>query len=157
MNGNGKYQLTQEGLNKLKDELDYKKNIERHEVIESLKEARAQGDLSENADYDAARTKQAHLEARIKDIEQILKNYEIINHENNSNNLGKVVTIVFTDDNSEVTFRIVGSLEADPSEGKISDESPLGSAILNRKVGESAFVKPEDAEEFIVTIKEIND
>jgi len=154
---NGKYQLTESGFHKLQEELEYLKNTERTEIIEQLKEARAQGDLSENADYDSARDRQAQLEAKIKEIETILKNSEIIT-DNVLTNLGKYVTIRFEDDGTVETFKIVGSLEADPLKGLISYESPLGHAILHRKINESAFVRPENnVLEFTVTIVSIND
>lgn len=154
---NGKYQLTESGFHKLQEELEFLKNTERAEIIEQLKEARAQGDLSENADYDSARDRQAQIEAKIKEIEAILKNAEIIT-DNVLTNLGKKVTIRFEDDGSVEEFKIVGSLEADPLKGLISYESPLGHAILHKKVKETAYVRPENnMPEFTVTILAIND
>lgn len=154
---NGKHQLTAEGLLKLKKELEDLKNIERARVIESLKEARAQGDLSENADYDAARDEQARLEARIKELELIIKNVEIIDSNQKkatTNNLGRVIELEF-DDKTIERFTLVGSLESDPLAGKISNESPLGAAIMNHKKGERVLVKTETGNEFYVTIKNI--
>lgn len=154
---NGKHQLTSEGLLKLQKELEELKNVERARVIESLKEARAQGDLSENADYDAARDEQARLEARIKELEGIIKNVEIIDSNSKKaspNNLGKVIELEF-DDKTVEKFTLVGSLESDPLAGKISNESPLGSAIMNHKKGERVLVKTETGNEFYVTIKNI--
>lgn len=151
-----KHQLTAVGLGKLKLELDDLKNNERGRVIESLKEARAQGDLSENADYDAARDEQARIEARIKELENIIKNSIIIDDNKSSlSNLGKKITLEFDDGTSD-DFVLVGSLEADPLLGKISNESPLGSAILHRKVGDKVLVKPDNGEEFLVIIKKIS-
>jgi transcription elongation factor GreA len=153
---NGKHQLTAEGLEKCKIELDNLKNTERGRVIESLKEARAQGDLSENADYDAARDEQARLEARIKELESIIKNAVIIDDmKTATSNLGKVIELEF-DDKTMEKFTLVGSLEADPLEQKISNESPLGLAIINHKVGDKVLVKTETGDEFFVTIKKIN-
>lgn len=154
---NGKHQLTAEGLLKLKKELEDLKNIERARVIESLKEARAQGDLSENADYDAARDEQARVEARIKELELIIKNVEIIDSNQKkatTNNLGRIIELEF-DDKTVKTFTLVGSLESDPLAGKISNESPLGAAIMNHKKGERVLVKTETGNEFYVTIKNI--
>ncbi|HHX00455.1 MAG TPA: transcription elongation factor GreA [Acholeplasmataceae bacterium] len=154
---NGKHQLTAEGLQKLKNELEALKNVERARVIESLKEARAQGDLSENADYDAARDEQARLEARIKELEGIIKNVEIIDSnqkKSSQNNLGRVIELEF-DDKTVERFTLVGSLESDPLVGKISNESPLGAAIMNHKKGEKVLVKTETGNEFYVTIKNI--
>lgn len=155
---NGKHQLTSEGLQKLQRELEDLKNVERARVIESLKEARAQGDLSENADYDAARDEQARLEARIKELEVIIKNVEIIDSnskKSSPNNLGKVIELEFDDKTTE-KFTLVGSLESDPLAGKISNESPLGFAIMNHKKGERVLVKTETGNEFYVTIKNIS-
>ncbi|MGD9886868.1 MAG: transcription elongation factor GreA, partial [Bacilli bacterium] len=138
---NGKHQLTAEGLEKCKAELDFLKNAERVRVIESLKEARAQGDLSENADYDAARDEQARLEARIKELESIIKNAIIIDdNKTATSNLGKKIVIEF-EDKSVYDFTLVGSLEADPLQEMISNESPLGMAIVNHKVGDKVLVK----------------
>ncbi|MDD3999492.1 MAG: transcription elongation factor GreA [Bacilli bacterium] len=151
-----KHHLTATGMRVLRDELDDLKNNERSRVIESLKEARAQGDLSENADYDAARDEQARIEARIKELESIIKNSVIIDENHtSSSNLGKKLRLKF-DDGSVDEFTLVGSLEADPLSGKISNESPLGAAILNHKAGEKVLVKPENGEEFYVTIDKIN-
>ena len=154
---NGKHQLTSEGLEKLKKELEELKNVERVRVIESLKDARAQGDLSENADYDAARDEQARLEARIKELEVIIKNVEIIDSKSkksSSNNLGKLIELEF-DDKTVEKFTLVGSLESDPLKGKISNESPLGMAIMNQKKGQRVLVKTETGNEFYVKIKNI--
>jgi len=153
---NGKHQLTAEGLEKCKQELDFLKNAERGRVIESLKEARAQGDLSENADYDAARDEQARLEARIKELESIIKNAVVIDESKaTASNLGKEIVLEFEDKTVD-EFSLVGSLEADPLKGKISNESPLGAAILNHKVGEKILVKTETGNEFYVIIKKIS-
>lgn len=153
---NGKHQLTAEGLDKIKQELEDLKNNERIRVIESLKEARAQGDLSENADYDAARDEQARIEARIKELEVIMKNYVLIDSDGHASasNLGKEIVLQF-DDNTIEKFTLVGSLESDPLSGKISNESPLGLAIIDRKPGDRVLVKTETGNEFYVVIKKI--
>lgn len=153
---NGKHQLTLEGFKKLEKELEDLKNVERGRIIESLKDARAQGDLSENADYDAARDEQARLEARITELEAIIKNVEIIDSSSkkSSNNMGKVIEIEF--ENKTVRkFTLVGSLESDPMAGKISNESPLGAAIMYLKKGDKALVKSETGNESYVTVKNI--
>ncbi len=129
--------LTSQGFLELENELDDLKNVERPKVIEAIKEARAQGDLSENADYDAARNKQAEIEARIKEVEYMLENAKII--ENTGSHvvgLGSNVDILYVDDEEEETYTIVGSTEADPFENKISNESPIGKAIINKKEGD---------------------
>ena len=123
-----KFTLTEEGLKNLQDELYQLKNVDRVKNITALQEARAQGDLSENADYDAARDQQAQIAARIATIEKILKNYEII--KDGANNLGKWVKIEFLDLEDEdepavAVYKIVGTLEADPLRQLISNESPL--------------------------------
>ena len=156
---NEKFNLTEEGLKNLQDELYKLKNVERVKKITALQEARAQGDLSENADYDAARDQQAQIAARIATIEKILKNYEII--KDGANNLGKWVKIEFLDLEDEdepaiAVYKIVGTLEADPLRQLISNESPLGSAIVNHKVGDKVYVKSESGEEFWVMIHEIS-
>ena len=153
-----KYNLTLEGLEKLKKRLEELK-VEEKENIIALQEARGQGDLSENADYDAARDQQAQIAARIATIEKILKNYEII--KDGANNLGKWVKIEFLDLEDEdepavAVYKIVGTLEADPLRQLISNESPLGSAIVNHKVGDKVYVKSESGEEFWVMIHEIS-
>ena len=134
-------------------------DVERPNVTRELVEARALGDLSENADYDAARDQQAQIAARIATIEKILKNYEII--KDGANNLGKWVKIEFLDLEDEdepavAVYKIVGTLEADPLRQLISNESPLGSAIVNHKVGDKVYVKSESGEEFWVMIHEIS-
>lgn len=129
--------LTSEGFLELETELDNLKNKKRPEVIDAIKDARAQGDLSENADYDAARNAQAEIEGRIKEIEFMLANAKII-EKNDSHivGLGSVVTIMYVEDNEEEEYSIVGSTEADPFENKISNESPIGKAIIGRQEGD---------------------
>ena len=119
---NKKFYLTKQGIQELEEELKYLKNEKRTQIIQELQEARQQGDLSENADYDAAREEQAKLEARIKEIEQMLENVVLIKNKNGSKEvgIGSVVTIKRLDNNEEATYTIVGSQEADPFEKKIS-------------------------------------
>ena len=134
--------LTEEGLKELQDELDELINVKRPANLKAIKEARALGDLSENADYDAAKNDQAELEGRIKKIEKMLENYEII--EKTSNDvvgLGSTVNIKYIDDDEEDEYKIVGSQEADPFMSKISNESPIAKAILNKKVGDIVEVE----------------
>ena len=127
--------LTQEGLDEIKKELDELKLVKRPEVISALKDARAQGDLSENAEYDAARTEQAIVEARIKDLEVMVENAVVITKSNTDKvGLGSIVTIEYVDDDDTEEYSIVGSQEADPFENKISNESPIAKAIMNKKV-----------------------
>lgn len=152
---NGKHQLTIEGLEKCKVELNKLKTVDRPRIIEALKDARAQGDLSENAEYDAARDEQAHIEARIKELESIIKNSDVIEiNKRTTSNLGKKITVEY-DDGFVAEYTLVGSLEADPSEGKISNESPLGKEIINRKKGERITIRNESGEEFEIVIRDI--
>ena len=129
--------LTSEGFLELEEELNNLKNVRRPRVIEAIKDARAQGDLSENADYDAARNEQAEVEGRIKQIEFMLANAQIIEKSSNHTvDLGSTVTISYVDDDEEEVYSIVGRMEADPFENKISNESPIGKAIVGKKVGD---------------------
>ena len=139
-----KTKLTKAGLKKLQDELETLVQETREQVKHQLAEARAQGDLSENADYDAARAKQAEVEGRIKEIEDILGNYELIDESSKNASkvgLGSTVTVKYLDLNQEKTFMIVGSVETDPLHGKISNASPLGAALMNKTLGDVLDVK----------------
>ena len=139
-----KQKLTKAGYKKLQEELQYLINDAREEVKRQLAEARAQGDLSENADYDAARGKQAEVEGRIKEIENILANAEIIEEGKTSTKkvgLGSTVTIKFVDNGKEVSYMIVGTVESDPVNGKISNSCPLGEALVGKNVGDIVEVK----------------
>lgn len=135
MNENEKIMLTAEGYLELETELNELKTVTRPQVIKELKEARAQGDLSENSDYDAARDAQAKIEGRIKELEYKLEHCIIAEQkEKDCVSVGSTISVVY-DDGDEDTFKIVGSLEADPLENKISNESPFGRAVLGKKVG----------------------
>ena len=132
-----KIYLTEEGLNELKKELDFLKLEKRPEIINALKDARALGDLSENAEYDAARSEQASTEARIKEIEKMLENVEIINSvKTDAVALGTKVKLEYVGDDEIDEYSIVGSKEADPFTNKISNESPIAKAIIGHKVGD---------------------
>ncbi|MDD2505434.1 MAG: transcription elongation factor GreA [Bacilli bacterium] len=135
--------LTTEGFLELETELNMLKTEKRPAIIEAIKDARAQGDLSENADYDAARTEQAEVESRITELEYMIENAKIIEKKNCTSkvNLGCNVTIEYIDDNETEVYKIVGSMEADPLENKISNESPIGKAIINQKVGDVISVE----------------
>ena len=134
--------LTSEGFLELEEELNNLKNVRRPRVIEAIKDARAQGDLSENADYDAARNEQAEVEGRIKQIEFMLANAQIIEKSSNHTvDLGSTVTISYVDDDEEEVYSIVGRMEADPFEKKISNESPIGKAIIGKKEGDTINVE----------------
>ena len=152
----GKTVVTKEGYQKLVDELNHMVHVVRQDVIRELQEARAQGDLSENADYDAAREQQAKLAAEIAELEANIRNAKIIDADqlNETSNLGKFVTVQFLDDDEDVqeTYQIVGTVEADPINGKISSASPLGMAILTAKPGDVVTVRTEDGDRFDVKL-----
>lgn len=134
--------LTSEGFLELETELNTLKSEDRPRIIEAIKEARAQGDLSENADYDAARDEQAKIEARIQELEYMLEHAKIIEKKSGDVvTVGTTVTVKYVDDDEEEEYSIVGSMEADPFLNKISNESPIGKAIMNRKVGEVISVE----------------
>lgn len=146
--------LTAEGYLELEQELNMLKTEKRPEIIKALKEARALGDLSENSDYDAARNEQAQLEARIKELEFKLEHSTIADSSKKDViNVGSVVKITYDDGETE-EYKIVGSLEADPFEGKISNESPIGKAIIGHKKGEVVEVASPNGN-FSVTISDI--
>jgi transcription elongation factor GreA len=128
--------LTEEGLEEIKKELEELKLVKRPEVINALKDARAQGDLSENAEYDAARSEQAIVESRIKDLEVMLERAVVITKvDTNVVSIGTKVTLEYVDDDDTEEYSIVGSQEADPFTNKISNESPIAKAIMGLKVG----------------------
>ena len=141
-----KFYVTEEGLNELKEEYENLVHVVRNEVIEDLKAARAQGDLSENADYDAARDKQAQVESRIKELEHMIRNAAIISEKKGTKyvRLGSTVVIQELDTKSKNTFTIVGSVEADPLNGKLSNATPLAQAILEQRVGSTVTVDVDE-------------
>jgi len=142
-----KTMLTLEGLKELENELIMLKTVKRKDIAEKIKEARGQGDLSENAEYDAAKEEQARMEARITILDKMLRNAEIIDeddHDKNSVGIGSKVKLFDEEYKEEVEFTIVGSAEANPMGGRISNESPLGSALLGRKKGELVDVSAPD-------------
>ena len=151
-----KFYVTEEGLNDLKKELDTLIHVTREEVIEELKAARAQGDLSENADYDAARDHQAKVEARIKELEHQIKNAEVITETKKTNfvRIGSTVEIQELDTKNKLTYKIVGSVEADPLNGLLSNVTPLAEAILDQRVNDVVTVKVDPT--YDVKILKIN-
>ncbi len=136
------FELTAEGYLELETELNELKNVKRKEVITALKEARAMGDLSENADYDAARNDQAQIEARIKELEYKLEHSKIADtkKKGGSAGIGSVVTIQ-DEDGDEEEYKLVSSVEADPFNNKISVDSPIGIAIKGHKTGDTVLVE----------------
>lgn len=132
------YRLTEEGLQKLQEELETLKTVTRHDIAEKIKIARGYGDLSENSEYDDAKNEQAKIEARIADLEVMLKNVEVIGSTSGKEvTLGCTVTVLNEKLNKKFTYKIVGSYQSDPSEGKISDESPVGKVLMGHKVGDT--------------------
>ena len=157
MTNTEKVYLTENGLAELQAELENLKTVKRPENIEALKDARALGDLSENAEYDAARNEQAIIESRITELEKILETAEVISDSEintDSVSIGTAVKLEFIDDEETDTYYIVGRTEADPFENKISNESPIAQAILGKKAGEVATVKC-DSDDYQVKIVEI--
>lgn len=133
--------LTDDGLKKLQEELEHLKKVRRPEIANRIKEAKELGDLSENAEYSDARDEQSFVEGRILDIETTLKNVQVIaNHDAHPDIVDIGDTIKATKDGEEFTYTIVGSNEADPGNGKISNESPLGRAFLGKKIGDECLV-----------------
>ena len=131
--------LTKEGLEKYQEELETLRNVKRKEISEKIKVALSFGDLSENSEYDEAKNEQAKIEARIADLEAMLKNVKLITEEEMTGDkvhIGSTVKILDLEFNEEVVFQLVGSAEADPRNGKISDDSPIGRAIMGHVAGE---------------------
>ena len=147
--------LTAEGYAELEAELNDLRVNKRAENVQAIKEARSHGDLSENSEYDAARDEQAKIEARIQELEYKLEHATIIDNKDKSTvNVGSEVTVIYVDDDVEDTYYIVGSLESDPFENKISNESPIGSALIGKKKGDIVSVEGPNGS-YNVKIKEI--
>ena len=134
--------LTYEGLQRMEEELENLKVVRRKEVAEKIKEARGQGDLSENAEYDAAKEEQADIEARIVVLEKMLRNAEVIddNAQNDTVTLGSRVELMDMEFDEKVEYTIVGSAESDPLSGRISNESPVGQGLLGHRKGETVVI-----------------
>jgi transcription elongation factor GreA len=150
------YPMTKEGKEKLEKELEYLKTVKRKEVVERIKVARGFGDLSENSEYDSAKEEQAFVESRIATLEKMIRNAIIIEEDTENQTtvtLGKSVTFVELPDGEEETYTIVGSAEADPFEGKISNDSPLAKSLLGKQVGDEVVVQTPGGE---MTVKIIS-
>ncbi len=145
---NVKIKLTKNGKEKLENELNIRQNQERNRIKDAIKEARDQGDLSENADYASAREEQAANEARIAELEEMLKNVEIVEE--------IVVVVKYLDLNVEKTYRICGS-ESNPFEGKISNDSPLAKACLDHKPGDKFYMTTESSKEIRLELISISE
>jgi transcription elongation factor GreA len=143
------FPMTQAGKEKLEQELENLKTVKRKEVVERIKIARSFGDLSENSEYDAAKDEQAFVEGRITTIENMIRNARIISEDELSKDtvsLGSSVTFVELPEGDEETYTIVGSAEADPFEGKISNDSPIAKSLFGRKVGDQVTVQTPGGE-----------
>lgn len=143
-----KFFMTKEGLDAAKKQLDYLTRIKRAEIVERIQEARSHGDLSENAEYDAARNEQAANEGEIAELEYKIRNAQIIeeNDDNSLVHIGSVVTVYDGDLEEETVYTIMGTTEADAMRGIISNESPVGMALLHHKKGDVVSVKAPDGE-----------
>lgn len=138
--------LTYEGLKRYEDELQNLKVVKRKEVAQKIKEAREQGDLSENAEYDAAKDEQRDIELRIEELEKLLKNAEVVVEDEidlDKINIGCKVKVYDVDEDEEMEFKIVGSTEANSLQNKISNESPVGQALIGKKVGDTVDVETQ--------------
>ncbi|WP_100331653.1 transcription elongation factor GreA [Bacillus xiapuensis] len=143
------YPMTEEGKAKLQEELEYLKTVKRKEVVERIKIARSFGDLSENSEYDSAKEEQAFVEGRIGTIETMIRNAKIIDEEAMDPDvvsLGKTVSFIELPDGEEESYTIVGSAEADPFEGKISNDSPIAKSLIGKKVGDEVSVNTPGGE-----------
>ena len=152
--------LTRSGLNKLENELHNLKVHKRQEIAEKIKEAREQGDLSENAEYDAAKDEQREIEERIVAIESLLKNAEVVDDaEEGTINIGCKVKLFDKEFDEEVEYMIVGSTEANSLQGKISNESPVGMALLRHRVGDEVTVETQAGvlEYKVLSVERAND
>ncbi|MBO4212807.1 MAG: transcription elongation factor GreA [Clostridia bacterium] len=137
---------TQEGFKALKDELDFLKNVKREEIKKDISTARSFGDLSENSEYDEARNAQAKNEARIKELEELVNNAEIVDESKidvSVVGVGSTVSLYFVEDDETIEYSIVGSNEADPVAHKISDQSPIGKALVEAKARKGSKVVVE--------------
>ena len=151
--------LTQQGLKALEDELEYLKVVKRKEMADKIALARSYGDLSENSEYDDAKNEQAQMEARIADIEVTLKHARVIDESDISAenvHIGSSVTIYNEMLEEDTTYSIVSASESDPENGKISDESPVGKALMGKKAGERVSVELPNGTQMFVVIKEIS-
>ena len=140
MSNKKKIDLTAEGLQQVELELKKLREEDRPRIIQAIKDARSQGDLSENADYDAAREEQAKTEARIKELEYIVENANVIEAVDGEVSIGTTVTVQFVDDDEEEVYKIVGTTEVDVDNNMISKESPIGEALYGHKEGEVVTV-----------------
>ena len=149
------FPMTREGKEKLEQELEYLKTVKRKEVVERIKIARSFGDLSENSEYDSAKEEQAFVEGRVTTLENMIRNAKIIEGEADTSqvSLGRTVTFTELPNGDEETYTIVGSAEADPFEGKISNDSPIAKSLLGQKVGDEVTVQTPGGEMLVKIVK----
>lgn len=150
-------ELTPTDIKKMQEEIEYRKAVVRHQALEDVKEARAHGDLSENFEYHAAKKVKNQNEGRIKYLERMIRTAKVISEESAEDEVGinNTVTVQFVDDESVETYRIVTTVRKNTLEGLISNESPLGMALLGKKVGEIAHVQVNDSVQYDVKILKI--
>ena len=149
---------TQEGYDELVRELDYLKTVRREEIKEAIATARSFGDLSENSEYDEARNEQAKTEARIKELEELVNNAQIVDESKidaNVVSLGSAVTVYDVEEDEDITYNIVGSNEVNPVERKISDQSPIGKALMGQKKGAKVVVELPHGDVIHMQIKDV--
>ncbi len=149
MSNNQPVYLTEEGLQKVHDELTYLTGTRRREVADMIAEAKAEGDISENAGYDEAKATQGFVEGRIRELENILKHAEVISTNGTPANqvaVGRTVVVQEVDTDFEESYKIVGSIEADPTAGRISNQSPMGKSLLGKKAGDKVTVETPGGE-----------
>ncbi|ADP33206.1 transcription elongation factor GreA [Bacillus atrophaeus] len=150
------FPMTEEGKQKLEQELEYLKTVKRKEVVERIKIARSFGDLSENSEYDSAKEEQAFVEGRVTTLENMIRNAKIIEDDGGNSNivgLGKTVTFIELPDGDEESYTIVGSAEADPFEGKISNDSPIAKSLIGKQVGDQVTVQTPGGEMLVKIVK----
>ena len=150
-------QLTQSDVQKIKEEIEYRKLVVRKRELEAVKEARAQGDLSENFEYKAAKQDKNRNESRIRYLEKMLKNARIVSDISRDDEVGinNTVTVYFEEDDEEQVFRLVTSIRGNSMKNRISTESPIGKAILGRKVGDRIQIKVNEDYSYYIVIKQI--
>ncbi|MGO5052568.1 GreA/GreB family elongation factor [Lachnospiraceae bacterium LCP25S3_G4] len=150
-------ELTQRDIEKMKEEIEYRRLVVRKEALEAVKEARAHGDLSENFEYHAAKKDKNRNESRIRYLERMIKTAKIVTDESNEDEVGlnNTVELYFEEDDVEETYKLITTVRGNSLEGRISTESPIGKAIFKKKIGERVFVKVNDSYGYHVIIKSI--
>lgn len=150
-------ELTQKDINKMEEEIEYRKLVVRKNALEAVKEARSHGDLSENFEYYAAKKEKNQNESRIRYLERMIRTAKIVEDQTNDDEVGlnKLVDVYFEDDDETETFKLVTTIRGNSLEGRISTESPIGKAILGRKVGDRVYVEINDKQGYYITIKRI--